>query len=229
MKIDAYLQVLKRFGIKALFVEILNKCLGAIGIKKIERIFYTTKVDTVVGYEVKILAESDILEFIENKKISASNNDLIALKKNRALCIAAFQDNDLAGYCWYSVDEHKNDTESSSASGGMVSYHHSDNDYAIFDNQYMCAYNAFVNPSYRGKNVYQAIVVCALAVAQARGLAGVISAISWINFASLRATQKMSGKSVGISYKCRWLRQGIKSNVYYLAEQQPSIQSANQS
>ncbi|BFM10362.1 hypothetical protein R50072_05150 [Simiduia litorea] len=200
MGISEFKATYKNFGTSAVFTLLTDRVLSRLGVKKIERVFTATEQSTNCPFPARLLnvEEAKLLKLAG--KLACSDQAIADIEREKLICIGAFDQDTLCGYCWYALE----------------AYRHSDSDYAFFHKDYICGHNAYINPDYRGKQVRSAIVAKAIELAVSIDRKGIISAITWTNFASLKSAQKLNYKSAGIAYRSQKIDIFIDKSLYHL-------------
>lgn len=185
---SSYIDVFKSFGINALLIELSNSVLSRLGIVKIERLYKLEKLDVVESLvsniEVKQLEFSMLENLSSDDKHAFSAEDLYRLKAGKVACFGAFYNDIFVGLGWYALE----------------AYHHGSGIYACFSDDWICGYGAWVHPEHRGLGIRKLIVAAAMSYAKSIGRAGIIAAIDWNNFPSIRSGEKIGYQYIGLRY-----------------------------
>jgi methionyl-tRNA formyltransferase/RimJ/RimL family protein N-acetyltransferase len=184
-----YLLVLRAFGLCALLVELANSVVTRFGVSRIERLYQLTSwpaglVPQPTDYTVRLLSVDELKREIVAGFDRVSSEDLYRIEMGRAICFGAFSGERLVAVCWYALRP----------------YHHSDGVYACFSPEWICGYGLWIHPDHRGGGIRPQIVRTALEYAHSIGRRGILAAIDWNNFASIRSGLKLGYQAVGLRY-----------------------------
>jgi len=202
MGISAFKTTYKNFGTLAVCTLLTDRVLARLGVKKIERVFTATEQTSKCPFPARLVGAEEAKTLKLAGTLACSDQAIADIENGKLVCIGAFDHGTLCGYCWYALE----------------AYRHSDNDYAFFHKDYICGHNAFIDADYRGKQVRSAIVAKAIEFAMSIQRKGILSAITWTNFASLKSALKLNYKPAGIAYKSRIFNFCVDRNLYHLRQ-----------
>lgn len=163
------------YGPLAAATDILDRILRRLGITKIERVFTVTSSAYSGAHQAEVLTVSQIKSYRGAGALSCSEQTIQDVEAGNKVCVAVVDGNNLCGFTWYTLRP----------------YRHSDSDFAFFDPDYICGYGAYISPDYRGQGIRAAIVKRALDYARSLERKGIIAAITWTNFGSLRSAHRI--------------------------------------
>lgn len=190
----------KKFGFLAATTDLLNRIFYKLAITHIERIYIICDIPIAPDFYTEVLSPEKISALHKQGEIQCENEQIDAVEAGDLICIGAFSGNQLCGFTWYAVYAYR-------YGGTMFAYFHPD---------FLCGFGAFVHPDYRGRGVRDAIVAKAVSHAHSLGRKGVIAAITWTNFASLRSAIRIGYQPIGLSYRCAWLPHHKHQAYYHL-------------
>lgn len=190
----------RRFGARALLIDLASRLLRHLGVYTIEQVFTVTDSPTAGTDSATLLEPEQLRLFRQQGQIHCTDQAIDDVTSGRKICIGVIEQDTLCGYTWYALQP----------------YRHSGTHFAFFDSRYICGYGAFIHPDYRGRQLRAAIVARAICYARSVGKAGVLAAIGWTNFGSIRSAVKIGYRPHGFSYLCRWTDLGIDKSRYHL-------------
>ncbi|AFU98978.1 GNAT family N-acetyltransferase [Simiduia agarivorans] len=182
-------QTHRNYGLLAVATDIINRIGYRFGITHVEKIFVIEELARTSEFSANVLSADEIKHLQQQGMITCDPEQITAAECGQLICIAATEQDRLCGLTWYAIQPYRY--------GGST--------FAFFDPRYICGFGAFVHPDYRGRGVRDAIVAKAIEHANSLGRRGIIAAISWTNFASLRSAARIGYKAIGLAYCCPWL------------------------
>ena len=202
MGISAFKATYNDFGAFATCTLLADRVLARLGVKKIERVFTATEQSTNCPFPARLVSAEEAKTLKLAGTLACSDQAIADIENEKLICIGAFDQDTLCGYCWYALE----------------AYRHSDSDYAFFHKDYICGHNAYIDTAYRGKQVRSAIVAKAIEFAVSIQRKGILSAITWTNFASIKSALKLNYKPAGIAYKSQTFNFFVDKKLYHLRQ-----------
>ncbi len=142
------------------------------------------------GFDFRFLSPTEIAGFASALN-ELDEKHVARAAAGRDLCFAALHEGKLATYGWYALDC----IEGEHCDGVALSY--------PADIAYM--YKGFTPPAYRGQRLHGYAMRLALEqLAAERGIKGLISTVSWLNWASLKSCDRLGYERLGRMTSYGW-------------------------
>ena len=116
MGISAFKATYNDFGAFATCTLLADRVLARLGVKKIERVFTTTEQSTNCPFAARLVSAEEAKTLKLAGTLACSDQAIADIENEKLICIGAFDQDTLCGYCWYALE----------------AYRHSDSDYAFF-------------------------------------------------------------------------------------------------
>ena len=142
------------------------------------------------GYTFRFLTPAEIAGYV------SVENELGQIHVDRAaagrdLCFAALQGNRLVNYGWYALD--------------CIEGQHCDCVALSFPANIAYMYKGFTHPEFRGRRLHGFAMRFAFEqLAAERGIRGLISTVSWLNWASLKSCERLGYTRLGRMTRFGW-------------------------
>lgn len=180
--------------------RIIHKILSILRIRFLEVVYFApSSVVCPNGFEVKVISAGKLRDLCDQGVLNYPAADIARIEANIAICIAAFDREELAGICWYA----------------KAQYAHTPGYVAHIADDYLCGYGLRIMPNFRGRGIHGVLVSKALEWMQENDKKGLLLAINFDNPASIKSALKLGFNKLGYSFYHPWLKGFRKVRRYY--------------
>ena len=140
-------------------------------------------------FEFRELTSNDIVRYAKNPALDMDARMADRLDFGLDYCFGAFDQSELAGYCWFA----RQDVEPEHNQGD-----HPKTGVALsFECDTAFVYKAFTRPQWRGQKVFPRLLGYASRELHSHGIARLVSTTDWANRSAMRAFERSGFESVG--------------------------------